>query len=383
MVPTMGEASDNETKLRILALEPYYGGSHRAFLDGWAGASRHHFRLLTMPARKWKWRMRGSAMWCAQRLAGSDPAGEFDLILTSDMMPVADLRALLPRALADLPVVCYFHENQLTYPLSPDDRRDYQYAFTNMASCLAADEVWFNSAYHRAGYLAAIDKLLNEMPDCVPPGIAATIAAKSRVMHPGVGLSGLERPPVLAPGQPPVILWNHRWEYDKGPEAFFQALFSLSEAGVPFRLLVAGERFRTRPAIFDEARRRLADRIDHFGYYQTRQAYLEALQSADLVVSTAIHEFFGLAVIEAMAAGCFPILPERLSYPELIPAELRSLVFYQHDSQLGAKLAAFLRAPPAQEPWRALVDHAGRFAWERRAAEFDDGLERVAARRSA
>ena len=48
--------------VRILALEPYYGGSHKAFLDGWSAASRHEFTLLTLPAYKWKWRMRHSAV---------------------------------------------------------------------------------------------------------------------------------------------------------------------------------------------------------------------------------------------------------------------------------------------------------------------------------
>jgi hypothetical protein len=49
---------------RMLVLEPYFGGSHRAVLEsllpllaqaGWEAD------LLTLPARKWKWRMRGSA----------------------------------------------------------------------------------------------------------------------------------------------------------------------------------------------------------------------------------------------------------------------------------------------------------------------------------
>ncbi len=44
--------------LRVLALEAYYGGSHKAFLDGWIADSRHDWTLLTLPDSKWKWRMR-------------------------------------------------------------------------------------------------------------------------------------------------------------------------------------------------------------------------------------------------------------------------------------------------------------------------------------
>ena len=38
------------------------------------------------------------------------------------------------------------------------------------------------------------------------------------------------------------------------------------------------------------------------------------------MLSTARHEFFGVAVVEALLAGCLPWLPDRLSYPELLPA---------------------------------------------------------------
>jgi hypothetical protein len=48
--------------LRILALEPYYGGSHRSVLDGVLAGLGWEHDLLTLPARKWKWRMSGAAL---------------------------------------------------------------------------------------------------------------------------------------------------------------------------------------------------------------------------------------------------------------------------------------------------------------------------------
>jgi hypothetical protein len=48
--------------MKILLLEPYCGGSHRAWAQGYAARSRHDVTLLTLPARFWKWRMQGGAL---------------------------------------------------------------------------------------------------------------------------------------------------------------------------------------------------------------------------------------------------------------------------------------------------------------------------------
>jgi hypothetical protein len=96
------------------------------------------------------------------------------------------------------------------------------------------------------------------------------------------------------------------------------------------------------------------------------------------VVSTAIHEFFGLAVIEAVAAGCFPLLPKRLSYPELIPADWSSQVLYDDDGGLPERLRRVLAQPASPESRKRLEDHARGFDWSLRAAEFDEAAFRVA-----
>lgn len=58
-------------------------------------------------------------------------------------------------------------------------------------------------------------------------------------------------------------------------------------------------------------------------------SYPDVLLASDVVVSTARHEFFGVAPVEAMAAGCVPLLPDRLSYPELVPSAFHGAVLYR------------------------------------------------------
>jgi glycosyltransferase involved in cell wall biosynthesis len=358
--------------LRVLAIEPYYGGSHRAFLDGLVRHSRHEWRLLTMPARKWKWRMRGAALTFAERLDG-----DFDLLFASDFLDLATLVALRPERLRRVPKVAYFHENQLTYPVPREEERDYQFGFTNITTCLAADHVFFNSAFHRREFLDAVGDLLSRMPDEMPHAVPQTIADRSTVLPLGCELSALvmEVPPRSGP---PLILWNHRWEYDKGPEDFFSVLFDLDAEGLPFRLAVAGETFRQAPVIFDVAKRRLAERIEHFGFLESRQDYARLLHRADIAVSTALHEFFGIAAIEAVYCGAYPLWPHRLTYPELLPESLRGTHLYSTHEELASCLRhALTHIDDVRET--DLRDVAAQFDWPRRISDYDSALEDIAA----
>ncbi|MEJ2705778.1 MAG: DUF3524 domain-containing protein [Sedimentisphaerales bacterium] len=141
--------------MRILALEPYYGGSHKAFLDGWTAISKHEWTLLHLPPYKWKWRMRHSAVTFADQVRRLASEGQsWDVIFCSDILNLAEFLGLAPRAVQALPAILYFHENQLTYPVRFESERDYQFAVTNMTSALAAASVWFSetkrSCTHRA-----------------------------------------------------------------------------------------------------------------------------------------------------------------------------------------------------------------------------------------
>ena len=62
-----------------------------------------------------------------------------------------------------------------------------------------------------------------------------------------------------------------------------------------FHVSVIGEHFTEIPDVFKEAKQRLGDRILNWGY-QPLQKYLAILDSADVVVSTAQHEFFGVSM---------------------------------------------------------------------------------------
>lgn len=80
--------------------------------------------------------------------------------------------------------------------------------------------------------------------------------------------------------QLPIVLWNQRWEYDKNPSAFFRVMNRLDDAGVPFRLILAGKHFHEQPEEFEQAFERYAERILHYGYAEDFAEYSRLLHRA-------------------------------------------------------------------------------------------------------
>lgn len=383
--------------LNVLALEPWYGGSHKNFLAGWAQHSRHTITQVTMAARFWKWRLQGGAITLARKTEALLENGYFpDVIFASSMTPLPSWLALMRGRLSQVPVVLFFHENQLTYPLREGEERDYTYAYIHYMSALSADRVVFNSEFHRAEFLEALPRLLKAFPDFTHLDTVREIEAKSSVLHLGLPLDAHDayattRIPrdYWGPGMdPPVILWNQRWEYDKNPEAFFRLLGRLDDVGCAFKLILAGEHFEHQPVVFDRAFERFAGRILHYGYAEDFAEYSRLLHRADLVVSTAVHEFFGIALLEAIHCGAHPLLPERLSYPELIPKPLQrpllhAPILYKNDDALFHTTMALLKGDERPLPQATLRSIPASLNWPLQAVRFDDLIEKTALRGGA
>lgn len=361
--------------MHIWWLDPFYGGSHAAVASGYAAHSAHRVTLIKLSqAGGWRWRMRGGAITLARQAAERYDVP--DLIVTTDMLDVATFRALTQRQLGHVPLAVYFHENQLTYPLPPGRKRDYTFAWINFTSALVADAVIFNSAFHRRDFLTALPAMLRRYHDYHELQTVDQIAAKAQVLPPGLDLPSLAPRPPRDPAAPPVILWNARWEYDKQPQVVMAALEYLAAQGIDFRLIVTGEHIDPTMPDLVAARERWQAQTIHWGYAANRAAYLQLLQQADIVVSAAIQEYFGIAIVEAMACGCIPLLPARLNYPDLIPPAWQSDCLYAIDDDLPAALARLITKLPElrQHDWPAL---AAPYRWETLAPRYDAVLGEI------
>jgi len=310
-------------------LEPYYAGSHKYFADGLKRCFPEQIKLFTLEGRHWKWRMHGSAVTFAGMV---EKSGEkFDAVAAASLTDTALLKSLLLPAMPGARFITYFHENQLAYPWSENDREpcrtDMHYAFINFTSALASDLVLFNSEFNRNSFFAALETFLRSFPDNRLTHKIDGIYKKSKILYPGITTI-----PLLPKEdcKPLKILWNHRWEYDKNPDEFFEVLFKLKDVGTDFKLVVLGEEKSTSPEIFKIAREKLKNEIISFGYTENYEEYKVLVSCCDILPVTSKHEFFGISVLEAASAGVIPVLPERLSYPEIFPGKKFAGLFYEN-----------------------------------------------------
>jgi glycosyltransferase involved in cell wall biosynthesis len=261
---------------------------------------------------------------------------------------------------------------------------------TNFISAVAATNVWFNSQYNRDDFLSGLTPFLKRMPDYQPVDLVDEIRSKSFVRHPGIDT--IETRTNRREG-PARILWAARWEHDKNPELFFDAIRELARLNVDFRLSVIGERFKDSPEVFEAAAKEFGERINVWGYQESREDYLNVLAHADIFVSTADHEFFGLGAVEAIAAGAYPLLPNRLAYPELlanggmsdeaIKTDNIPKFFYDGSAKKLAKaLAGLIYRLNMGDLWfddpAAARKQVERFFWPELVEKYDDELERLA-----
>ncbi|XP_042283311.1 glycosyltransferase-like domain-containing protein 1 isoform X1 [Thunnus maccoyii] len=399
--------SESGSSPSVLLVEAFYGGSHKQLID----LLKTHLSgccTFTLPAKKWHWRARTAALHFSQTIP---TCPSYRVLFCSSVLNLCELVALRPD-LARLKKVLYFHENQLVYPVRKDQERDFQYGYNQVLSCLVADVVVFNSAFNMDSFLSSISSFMKKIPDHRPKDLDQLIRPKCVVLYYPVQFPDVSRllpehkllrrpaepshiddiitpqgeqqhspnkPQSPRPEEPsedqqgdphqssceaegqmkPLhIVWPHRWEHDKNPELLFSSLLKLKQKGLKFHLSVLGETFTDVPEIFSEARRLLDSHILNWGFLPDKDGYLAVLCQADVVVSTAKHEFFGVAMLEAVHCGCYPLCPKALVYPEIFPAEY----LYSTPEQLVKKLQGLCRRPDVARRHVVKVDTSS-FSW--------------------
>lgn len=361
----------------VLLVEPWFSGSHRRWAKGYQRTSGHDVSIVSLSEGPWRWRLRAGALPLSADIGRHvSEHGPPDLLLVSGLVDVSQLLGLCRRDLGSIPVVVFQHESQIVYP-TESGNVDAEAVLRNWLSWCAADLVLFNSAFHRQAVIDTLGVFLYQRPEADQLFALDEVLARFEVMPVGVDLPlpFTQVDPVASTTSPdgPIVLWPHRWENDKDPGAFLSALRRLRNNDQPVRLVLAGR----ESVVPSEERAMILDEFDDWvlaaGPFD-RDRYSELLADSDIVVSCANHEFFGVAIVEAIAAGCVPVLPNDLAYPEIVPDPWHDSVLYERGSfgtQLESVVADLdrVRADAA-----GLADAMQPFSWVEVAPRLDARL---------
>lgn len=310
--------------MRILLLSAYSAQSHQSWCDNLLKMfPEHDWQLLTLPGRYFNWRIRGNALsWGVGQRGILEQS--YDRVIATSMVDCATLRGLVPK-LSTIPWTVYFHENQFAYPVSAGNDHT-EPKMVSLYNALCADQLVFNTDYNYQTFITGLGKFLKKMPDEVPENTLDIIIKKHTIISVPITIN--ETKQIKNKGNPtPVLLWNHRWEYDKGPNQLDAFLNVLRQRNFMFKINLIGQKFRTIPKALLKIKKEFPNELLNYGFIQSKEDYKNILRQSDFILSTALHDFQGVAVLEAVASGCIPIVPNRLSYPEIFPER------YQYQSE--------------------------------------------------
>ncbi len=348
-------------KPRVLLLSAYAAASHQLWVTRLQLLfPEYAWTMLELPPRHFNWTIRGNSMlWAFRERELLQQA--FDLLIATSMVDLSSLRGMVP-SLALIPTLVYFHENQFAYPSGGQREANVEPQLVPLYAALCADQIVFNSHYNRDSFLQGAIGLFKRLPDAIPDSVLLRLQDSCVVPVPI-----LQSGPTPATARDPdsgagnsacgmlEIVWNHRWEYDKGTDLLLELCKRIRTDMLPMRLHIVGEQFRKQPVEFQQIdlllnahAAQLQISRGRFGFIAARSEYETLLAQCDVVLSTARHDFQGLAIQEACMLSCTPLAPNSLVYPEYLDSRFLYALGTDHPTT-AAGLCARLQQWHAQK----------------------------------
>lgn len=197
-----------------------------------------------------------------------------------------------------------------------------------VADMLCATQTWFFSKYH-------MNLALSHYSQFLQSEVLSEVRDRSRVIYTGIDVDTMRVPRVVGASGSIRLFFPHRMRSDKGVDRLLKFIKALIERDPKLDITLVSRPGYTQ--VWDEIKSLVT--TETIGWLE-RGAYLELAATCDIIFSNPRHENFGLAVLESVAMGCYPILFNGLSYAELFPS---SVLFDSEEEAVEQFLAAIGR----------------------------------------
>jgi hypothetical protein len=270
-------------------------------------------------------------------------------------MNLADLLRSIP-ALAHKTSIVYFHDNRLPShaPLEHDPLE-----LVHLNTAATATQAWFNSQFHLERFLARCEGVVRRHQELHNRNPMEQIAAKCVYVTPPVELA------LTAPAQKRDVHDVFADLRGCDTRALVGALSHLKEDGEEFRLTAM-----TLPG----------DLPSTVGYIPVDErdaaAISAAISRAGIYLSVRSDAYSDPLLLQALAAGCWPVVPDSGCYPEIVPMiiQLTSL----HDSTAQGLSTRLMEAKQTERPdgyEQAVLDKLSAFEAAAACREIDRRIE--------
>jgi glycosyltransferase involved in cell wall biosynthesis len=203
-------------------------------------------------------------------------------------------------------------------------------------------------------------------------------AGKTLCLTQGIDVGRFDVPRRRVPLGPVTMICTRKLQAPYQPEVIVEALARLAALGHDFRFTFAAGGRNEAAVRALVAARGLSQRVAFLGGYEP-DALPPLLAAADIYVSASLWDGTSPALLEAMAAGAFPVVSDCLANREWLRGDGDGLLFAPGDTEQLAQclLAATRRelwAPAAERNRRAVSERAERRSNLRIIAEHYDRL---------
>lgn len=261
--------------------------------------------------------------------SGAIKNGDCFFIGDTEFWGIEVLRLLAQMNKINVKIFSFLHAGSYTIEDAIEVAAPYQ-KYTELGWIASMDGVFVGSEYHKQAFIARRIK---------PFATSADVESLSaKIIVTGNPLFKSDYPTAAAPKQNKIIISN-RFDWEKRPNISLQFAYLAKKKHPDWEIVVTTSRpkFKSNQQwLVDLARGMEADGIITIKSGLTKAEYHHELATSKIMLSNSIEENFGYCIVEALVYNTYPLLPNKLSHPELV--QNNSVMLFDSDDEILFKM---------------------------------------------